>query len=62
MKRSSSDKKPMTLSAAWHLLAAIYRGRWLTAQDERDYWRKKYRECATEKNTREGDNELSSAG
>lgn len=38
-------RRPLTLAQAWHLLAAIYRGRWLAAQDEARYWRSRAEEA-----------------
>ena len=32
-------KKFLTLSQAWHMIAAIYRGRYLAMKDEAAYWK-----------------------
>lgn len=43
------EPKPATLTKAWHLLAAVYRGRCRAMEDELRWWRETYGEKAKER-------------
>lgn len=39
----------MNTVSPWHLMAAVYRGRWLAWQDEARYWREECRRLIGER-------------